>query len=228
MNNNEEKLIESIILYLRKNDLDTDTHIYTIDRWIERGEEYLVDSKFVITSEGGLHFMLNYGDPEEFYDLVESFGYFIEMGHSWSYGFYCDEVILEQKEDCHKTYSDKLKDKRWKEKREKVRDKANHKCQDCGSLNKLEVHHCYYKYGLEPWQYPLDSLRCLCSTCHKKRGSIEMEIRARMADLKTEHLSTISEFLYGGMSSYPPQKVAKLIKNLNVNKEELLKELNKS
>ncbi len=54
-----------------------------------------------------------------------------------------------------------------------------------------------------------------------------MEIRARMADLTTENLITISEFLYGGMNYYPHHKVTKLIKNLNIDKVELLKELKK-
>lgn len=222
---NQAKLIESIFLYLRKNELDGDTHFHTIEEWRERGEKYLIDSEFVITSEGGLHFILNYGDPEEFYDLIESFGYFMEMGHSWSYGFYLDMEILEQKSDEKKSYLEKLNDKRWEEKRDKVRERAGYKCQDCESTIKLEVHHCYYKFGLEPWQYPLDSLRCLCSNCHKKRGSIEMEIRARMADLTTENLAMISDFLYGNMNYYPHYKVTKLIKKLNIDKGELRNEL---
>ncbi|WP_438711025.1 hypothetical protein ACSTS3_21185 [Aquimarina muelleri] len=36
-------LLESIKLYIRKNELDGDTHIYTIEEWKERGEDYLND-----------------------------------------------------------------------------------------------------------------------------------------------------------------------------------------
>ncbi len=48
-----------------------------------------------------------------------------------------------------------------------------------------------------------------------------------MADLKTEHLSILSDFLYGGMNYYPPQKIAKLVKNLKIDEEKVIEELNK-
>ena len=77
-----EKLVESTQLYHRKNDLDHDTTLYSIGEWKKREEEYLDESEFVITSDGGLNVILNYGDPYEFYNLIESFRFFIEMGHS--------------------------------------------------------------------------------------------------------------------------------------------------
>lgn len=221
MKSQKEKIIEGIRLYLRKNDLDNDTILYNIDEWKERGEKYLNDSEFVITSEGGLNFILNYGDPYEFYDLIESFGYFMEKGHSWSYGFYFDEEIKETHASKNMTYSEKLGDQKWQEKRDRVREKANFKCQDCGNNNNLQVHHCYYRFGLEPWQYPIDSLRCLCSNCHEIRGKIEMELRARMADLTTQDLKVISELIYGGMKYYPEDKILSLIKTLDLDKSKL-------
>lgn len=216
MKNERDKLIESIRLYLRKNDLDNDTTLYSIEEWKEREEEYLNDSEFIIISEGGLNFILNYGDSYEFYDLIESFGYFMEMGHSWSYGFYFDKERKEIHISKNLTYSEKLRDKRWSDKRDAVREKAGFKCQDCGSQKSLEVHHCYYKFGLEPWQYPIDSLRCLCSNCHEIRGKTEMELRARMADLTTSDLKVISDLIYGGMKYYPESKVLNLINNLEL------------
>lgn len=227
MKSSREKLIESIRLYLRKNDLDNDTKLYSIEDWKKREEKYLNDSEFVITSEGGLNFILNYGDSYEFYDLIESFGYFMEMGHSWSYGFYFDEELKEIQTAKNINYSEKLRDKRWQEKRNLVKEKADFKCQDCGSYKNLEVHHCYYKYGLEPWQYPIDSFRCLCSSCHEIRGNIEMEIRARMADLTTKDLKIISELIYGGMKYYPEDKVLQLVKNLNLDLSKLKTKINK-
>ncbi len=227
MKSQREKLIKSIRLYLRKNDLDNDTTLYSIEEWKERDEKYLNDSEFVIISEGGLNFILNYGDSYEFYDLIESFGYFMEMGHSWSYGFYFDEVLKETHTSKNITYSEKLRDKRWQDKRNAVKEKADFKCQDCGNHKNLEVHHCYYKFGLEPWQYPIDSLRCLCSNCHKIRGKTEMELRARMADLTIEDLKVISKLIYGGMKYYPENKVLHLIKNLNLDMSKLKTEINK-
>ncbi|MEA5426556.1 HNH endonuclease [Arcicella lustrica] len=216
MKGQKEKLIESINLYLRKNKLDNDTKIYSIEQWRERNEEHLNDSDFVIVSEGGLNFILNYGDSDEFDELIESFGYYMEMGHSWSYGFYFDGVTKENKNLGNINYFEKLKDERWILKRNKVRVKANFECQDCGNTSNLEVHHCYYKYGLEPWQYPIDALRCLCSKCHEERGIVEMELRARMADLKTQDLKIISELLYGGINYYPQNKVLDLIQYLKL------------
>jgi hypothetical protein len=219
MKNQKDKLIESIRLYLRKNELDGDTHFYEIGEWQKRDEDYLNDSEFVIISEGGLNFILNYGDSFEFYDLVESFGYIMEMGHSWSYGFYFEGELEQIKVLKPVSYSEKLRDERWQRKRQNVREKANYKCQDCGSQEKLEVHHCYYKYGLEPWQYPIDSLRCLCSICHETRGKIEMELRARLADLTTKELGVISNLVAGGMAHYPESKIVELVESLRLDKD---------
>lgn len=33
----------------------------------------------------------------------------------------------------------------------------------------LHVHHTYYQHDLFPWEYPNDSLRVLCWSCHEKR-----------------------------------------------------------
>ncbi len=227
MKSRKEQLIESIKLYLRKNTLDHETTFYSIEEWKEREEDYLNDSEFVITSEGGLFFILNFGDSYEFYDLIESFGYFMEMGHSWSYGFYFDEEFKVKRTSKNLTYSDKLMDSRWQNKRNSVKEKAEFKCQDCGNDKNLEVHHCYYKFGLEPWQYPIDSLRCLCSSCHEIRGKTEMELRARMADLTTENLKVISELIYGGMNYYPENKVLHLIRNLKLDMTKLKTEIDK-
>ena len=81
--------------------------------------------------------------------------------------FNLDNQIKKNHNSKNFTYSEKLRDQRWSDKRDTVKDKANYMCQDCGSEKSLEVHHCYYKYGLEPWQYPIDSLKCFCSNCHE-------------------------------------------------------------
>lgn len=48
------------------------------------------DSLLVLVFDSStLHTMLNYGgDTMEFDDLVESFGFWYELGHSWNMGFY--------------------------------------------------------------------------------------------------------------------------------------------
>jgi hypothetical protein len=65
------------------------------------------------------------------------------------------------------TYSEQLRDPRWKEKRQHIINKADNKCESCDSeTEKLEVHHGYYSKGKMAWEYPDETLYCLCSTCH--------------------------------------------------------------
>jgi len=52
----------------------------------------------------------------------------------------------------------------------------------------LEVHHCYYRYGRLPWQYPDGALLALCPHCHKSRTKAELRFRMFMTQLKTESL----------------------------------------
>jgi hypothetical protein len=208
------KLIKMLKLWLNKNSLDGDLHYYTIDEWRMRGEPYLNDSEFVIVTEGGLNYMLNYGDSTELYELVESFGYYVELGHSWNFGFYKDE-FKEQQISSNRTYSEKLQDERWRKKREYILDRAQNQCQDCRSRLQLEIHHCYYMYGFEPWEYPLDSLRCLCRQCHEKRGVKEQVFRSHLAQLTTTELNTLTQIIDSGLLRYNRSKLFNLLASLS-------------
>lgn len=35
-------------------------------------------------------------------------------------------------------------------------------------VNNMHVHHTYYQEGLDPWEYPKESLQTLCWDCHEK------------------------------------------------------------
>src|SRR6266581_226031 len=82
----------SLERWLATNELDQDSHFNTAEEWRGRGEDLLRGAELILTTEGGLHFLLNYNFDhpkiEEFGDLCESFGYWFELGHSWSVGFY--------------------------------------------------------------------------------------------------------------------------------------------
>lgn len=66
-------------------------------------------------------------------------------------------------------YQEQLKDARWKRKRLKVLQYADHSCQICGAQNvSLQVHHSYYINGAMAWEYPDGSLVALCDDCHGK------------------------------------------------------------
>ena len=82
----------SLERWFATNKLDQDSHFNTAEEWRGRGEDLLRGAELILTTEGGLHFLLNYNfdqpKVEEFDDLCESFGYWFEVGHSWSVGFY--------------------------------------------------------------------------------------------------------------------------------------------
>lgn len=62
-------------------------------------------------------------------------------------------------------------------------------CEDCGSVEEtLHVHHCYYKRGWKPWEYPDEALKCLCKNCHDLRGTTEQRIKELLANCDGEEL----------------------------------------
>lgn len=66
-------------------------------------------------------------------------------------------------------YWELLKDPRWQQMRLRVMEREGFACQDCDDkTTTLNVHHTYYEKGNAPWEYPEDSLHCLCETCHKR------------------------------------------------------------
>lgn len=67
------------------------------------------------------------------------------------------------------SYSDLLRDPRWQRKRLEVMERADFTCEDCGdTTTTLNVHHTFYAKGRKPWEYELDTLKCLCESCHER------------------------------------------------------------
>jgi hypothetical protein len=65
-------------------------------------------------------------------------------------------------------YAEKLKDPRWQKKRLEIMGRDDFRCQICGdSDSMLMVHHRYYIWGKEPWDYASDILVTLCEACHE-------------------------------------------------------------
>ena len=65
------------------------------------------------------------------------------------------------------SYSELLRDPRWQRKRLEVLEREEWACEECGDkTTTLHVHHTYYAKGKKPWEYPTESLRCLCAPCH--------------------------------------------------------------
>ncbi len=69
--------------------------------------------------------------------------------------------------DSKAEYAAKFKDPRWQRKRLEVLERDDWQCQDCNSREEtLNVHHLYYKFGCDPWDYPDFALVTLCEDCH--------------------------------------------------------------
>lgn len=66
-----------------------------------------------------------------------------------------------------KTYEEKLSDENWLRKKLKILRRDAHSCKICSSKNCLNVHHRYYIFGNDPWDYADDALVSLCERCHK-------------------------------------------------------------
>jgi len=65
-----------------------------------------------------------------------------------------------------KTYAEKLKDPRWQKKRLEIFERDKWTCQACGDTTQtLNVHHRFYKSGLDPWEYNEVDLVTLCDNC---------------------------------------------------------------
>jgi hypothetical protein len=226
MPTNIERLRGGIEEWLILNDLDTDTSFVSIDEWLERKEDELNDTELVLVFEGGLYDLMNYGgDAEvflEFREYVESFGYFYELGNAWNMGFYPIEGY--DFSPVTGKYSQKLKDERWRRKAELVKRKAGGKCQDCGSLFNLDVHHCYYtsmSSGNEPWEYPLTALRCLCRSCHERRSKEEIRMRAYLARFTTNQLISVREDLDHAFYWFEKDAVIELLSKLGHSDEDI-------
>lgn len=101
-------------------------------------------------------------------------------------------------------YSDKLKDPRWQRKRLKIMERDEFMCQSCyDSENTLYVHHKFYIYGKEPWEYPDELLVTLCDACHKTEE-----------DSKNIIKDFVKELLLFGYLASELKEMLKLIKSL--------------
>lgn len=76
-----------------------------------------------------------------------------------------DAVIAE----AETAYQRKLKDPRWQRRRLEILERDKWTCQMCfDTKTTLHVHHRWYRWGMEPWEYGGDALVTLCACCHKQ------------------------------------------------------------
>lgn len=96
---------------------------------------------------------------------------------------------------AQKAYFAKLRDPRWQKRKTQILELAGWKCEDCGDKEEtLNVHHCHYLQGKEPWEHPDNLLMSLCETCHPIRQEIERTIHINVASvLRDKTLEEIRE-----------------------------------
>lgn len=183
--------------WLRIHEINYDFRFYTPEEWAAKeGSDHLLQgAELMLAFDNALVGWLSLGTsvPDELMELAEGFGYFYELGHAWNMGFYALENSPPLPAPSA-SYSDKLKDSRWLRKRTRILARCANRCEECGTAAGLEVHHCYYRYGREPWQYPDTALLALCRDCHKDRAETEMDFRLFQQSLRTgEILAACSE-----------------------------------
>ena len=66
------------------------------------------------------------------------------------------------------SYREKLMDERWLQKRQRLLDSRGQRCELCGCIGNLTIHHGYYRFKTDPWDYDNASLWVLCWPCHEK------------------------------------------------------------
>lgn len=71
-------------------------------------------------------------------------------------------------------YSEKLLDPRWKAKRHEILMRDDWTCHKCGDNKRRKaVHHLYYIWGREPWEYDNECLITICVCCHLTHHMLE-------------------------------------------------------
>lgn len=96
------------------------------------------------------------------------------------------------------SYTRKLQDPRWQKRRLEVFDKARWLCSGCGSGDKtLHVHHRDYVWGRDPWDYPDDTLECLCSECHEDATYAQKTLKREISGLSTVSMERLIGYARG-------------------------------
>lgn len=96
------------------------------------------------------------------------------------------------------TYSEMLKHPKWQEKRLRILERSQFMCDVCSETEKtLSVHHGYYEKGRKPWEYPDESLHCLCEDCHREIGELMARIKRELGKVYPGDLESVLGYICG-------------------------------
>ncbi len=119
--------------------------------------------------------------------------------------------------DKKSAYAKKLLDPRWQKRRLEIMGRDEFTCQMCGdSESTLMVHHRYYIWGREPWDYSEEMLVTLCGECHEsehdnKDASDDLVKILRCSGFFNGVISEMSEAFSKHAIIYPPDVMASAI-----------------
>lgn len=95
---------------------------------------------------------------------------------SWVFVFF----IMKKK---NQNYAEMLKDPRWVQMSQEIKEWDRGVCQLCGNSEHLQVHHLCYDENRNAWDYPRRSLVTLCDKCHKKIHDDDKKFYSRLKGL---------------------------------------------
>ena len=90
----------------------------------------------------------------------------------------------------------------WQMKRLEIMQRAECQCELCGDKeSRLEIHHSYYMKDTDPWDYPSESLHCLCSQCHKTMQAYMNMMKEMFGLLTLENTLKVFGYIQGTILS---------------------------
>ena len=82
------------------------------------------------------------------------------------------------------TYAKKLKSPRWLKRKYVIFERDKYTCQSCGSIeDQLHVHHKYYDFNKEPWDYPDEALVTYCEYCHNTYHLLGEQLQENLLEI---------------------------------------------
>lgn len=120
------------------------------------------------------------------------------------------------------SYQKKLQNPLWQKKRLEILQRDNFQCKQCTSNEKeLHVHHRWYQFGKEIWDYPEDCFETLCYECHQyiemciKDATSDMQLMIRKTVLDQDDYDIICRLLLylseDDLKQYNPRKIVDAI-----------------
>jgi hypothetical protein len=66
--------------------------------------------------------------------------------------------------------------------------RADFRCEECGNDEvTLHVHHSYYEKDHASWEYPDESLHCVCENCHETITNTQKRLDEQLRKLRQRH-----------------------------------------